>query len=131
MDGFGLLVGHLIGDYIVQNDWMAANKTNCNPGSNGDRWCKENNKGYLDYWDTRDKWIEGHIACTIHCLLYTLSVWVCSFWWLPWWGVVACFFDSLARGPLSISRMVDEKRKWSIKVCNSWTSTISVVDCRC
>jgi hypothetical protein len=28
VNGFGLLIGHLVGDYIFQNDWMAANKVN-------------------------------------------------------------------------------------------------------
>lgn len=61
MTGFFLLLGHLIGDYVVQNDWMAANKT------------------------TRT------LPCLVHCLLYTLAVWACSFWWMPWWGLAVCF----------------------------------------
>lgn len=60
MDGFGLLVGHMLGDYIVQNDYLASNKTSSN------------------------------FACFVHCVLYTLAVWACSFWWMPWWGLVAC-----------------------------------------
>lgn len=32
MNGFLLLVGHMVGDYILQNDWMAANKANPDPG---------------------------------------------------------------------------------------------------
>lgn len=28
MTGLGLLVGHMIGDYIIQNNRMAANKSN-------------------------------------------------------------------------------------------------------
>jgi hypothetical protein len=31
MVGFELLLGHLVGDYIVQNDWMALNKTHTWP----------------------------------------------------------------------------------------------------
>lgn len=61
MDGFMLLLGHLLGDYVLQNDWQAQNKT------------------------TRS------LHCTVHCLLYTAAVWACSFWWMPWWGVAACF----------------------------------------
>ena len=37
---------HLIGDYLLQNDWMAAHKTEFNK--------------------------EGWLACTIHSILYTL-----------------------------------------------------------
>ncbi len=61
MIGFGLLCGHLVGDYIVQNDWMAAGKT------------------------------QRSLPCTVHCLLYTLAVWGCSFWWMPLWGLAVCF----------------------------------------
>ena len=39
-----LLFGHLFGDYLFQNDWMALNK--------------------------KDKWL----PCLIHCLIYTLTV---------------------------------------------------------
>ena len=61
MEGFYLLLGHLIGDYIVQNDWMAANKTS-------------------------RSW-----PCLVHCVCYTLAVWACSFWWMPIWGVALTF----------------------------------------
>ena len=101
MDGFGLLVGHLLGDYILQNDWMAANKTNPCPGPQPGYVRGAEGGGFVfitgdanDYllWSTRRKaWWMGHITCTIHCLLYTLAVWACSFWWMPWWGLVACF----------------------------------------
>ncbi len=63
MTGFGLLLGHLVGDYILQNDWQAANKT------------------------------QRHWPCLIHCLLYTVSVWAFSFLWLPWWGLAICFLS--------------------------------------
>lgn len=74
MDGFGLLVGHAIGDFIFQNDWMAKNKTN----------------PWVSSW-RQEKWLLGHITCTVHCLCYTLAVWACSYWWMPWWGLLACF----------------------------------------
>jgi hypothetical protein len=111
MEGFWLLLGHLVGDYIVQNDWMAANKSNPHPGlkpswSDGapnpsDReqfraWMDERNARMdAEDWDgwpaRRSKWIVGHFACTIHCLIYTLAIWSCSFWWMPWWGLAVCF----------------------------------------
>jgi len=61
MDGLGLLVGHLIGDYILQSDWQAQGKT------------------------------LRSLPCLAHCLLYTLAVWACSFWWMPWWGLAVVF----------------------------------------
>lgn len=48
MIGFDLLVGHLVGDYILQNDWQALNKK------------------------------QRSLPCLVHCLLYTFAVWVCS-----------------------------------------------------
>ena len=76
----GAIVGHLVGDYLLKNDWMALNKK------------------------------KSDFACTIHCLIWTFSVllfagwhgfWICSIlysthfiqdrtqiigWWmrLPW-----------------------------------------------
>ena len=46
------IVGHLIGDYLLQNDWMAMNKKKS--GENG--------------WT----------ACWVHCSLYTLAVMICT-----------------------------------------------------
>lgn len=61
MEGFGLLLGHLIGDYVVQNDYMATNKT-------------------------KSSWV-----CLSHCLMYSAAVWWCACWWMPWWGIwVVC-----------------------------------------
>lgn len=45
-----ILVAHMIGDYFLQNTWMAANKTK--------QWT----------------------PCLVHCLLYTLSVMVICQW---------------------------------------------------
>lgn len=80
MESLGLLCGHLIGDYIVQNDWMAANKT------------------------TRT-W-----PCVVHCTCYTLAVWACSFWWMPWWGLGVCW---LAHFPIDRFRLA---RWWMVNV---------------
>jgi len=45
---FELLLGHLVGDYLIQNDYMALNKA-------------KNTKA-------------GYIACLIHCITYTIAV---------------------------------------------------------
>lgn len=58
MESFGLILGHLVGDYIVQNDWMAANKTS-------------------------RTW-----PCLVHCACYTAAVAACSFWWFPLWAIL-------------------------------------------
>ena len=57
MESLALLTGHLLGDYVFQNDWMASRKTN-------------------------ETW-----PCVVHCIAYTFAVWLCSAWYLPWWGV--------------------------------------------
>jgi len=92
MDGFGLLLGHLVGDYILQNDYLAKNKVNPYPVG------PEPQLGQDDFARRAEKWWYdealcelGHIACSIHCLLYTLAVWACSWTWMPWWGLLACF----------------------------------------
>lgn len=45
-----LLVGHLVGDFLIQNDWMAINKK------------KET------------------LPCLVHVSLYTLSIWAFTQW---------------------------------------------------
>lgn len=96
MDGLWLLAGHLIGDYILQNDWMATNKVNpfrlpkktTDPGINT---VAEQVTDLFETCDEMRRVLTGHLACTVHCFCYTLAVWLCSFWWMPWWGLVACF----------------------------------------
>lgn len=36
-------------------------------------------------------WHVGHVACTIHCILYTLGVWIACREWFPLWGYAAVF----------------------------------------
>lgn len=50
------IVGHLVGDYLVQNDWMALNKK------------------------------QSTLHCSVHCFLWSLAVLLFSGWsvvWLP------------------------------------------------
>jgi hypothetical protein len=59
----GILVGHMVGDYLVQNDWIASRKAS-------------------------STW-----ACLLHCLLYTLAMagalWASGMTWPLWaWGVI-------------------------------------------
>lgn len=112
MEGFALLIGHLAGDYLFQDDWQAGNKTNPHPGpapvetpmtgsvaidtgnmfadiKAHDEWCAR--------WNT---WQVGNIACAVHCSLYTFAVWLCSCWWMPWWGLLACWSPSCWPSPV-------------------------------
>lgn len=95
MDGFCLLLGHLVGDYIVQNDWMAKNKTapyprrmTADPGINTAQEIASENQDWLKGFEA---WWLGHLACTVHCACYTLAVWAFTWYWMPWWGLLACF----------------------------------------
>jgi hypothetical protein len=75
---FKMLLGHLVGDYLLQNNWMALNK------SRND--------------------VVGWTACTVHCLLYTASV--CSItgvWQLEW--VVAVFLSHFIIDKFSLAEL--------------------------
>lgn len=139
MDGFALLLGHLTGDYLLQNDWMAANKTNALAGRRPGRYHTEMGTDvYLEagpvdeaeWWFRRSGEKRGHRACTVHCLLYTLAVWAFSWHWLPWWGLIACF---LAHWPIDRFRLarwwmenVAGQRLFSIGPLAPWS--VIVVD---
>ena len=58
---FEMFLGHCVGDYLLQNDWMALGKS------------KHNGLGWL--------------TCAVHCLLYTVAV--CTIMWAfqPVWIV--------------------------------------------
>lgn len=115
MIGFGLLVGHLVGDYILQTDFLASNKTNPRPlgkrpmtliGMAGGGYFTPGTPETRDAWHRiRKDWWIGHLACTIHCLLYTLAIWAFSYAWMPAWGLALCF---LAHWPVDRFRLA----KW-------------------
>jgi hypothetical protein len=100
---FGMLLGHLLGDYILQNDWISKRKSAKSPKHLAPRPTRPIDppdalmpKAALamaqSLWDDDYKIAkEASLACTLHCLLYTLAVWACTFWWMPWWGLVVCF----------------------------------------
>ena len=56
-----ILIGHLIGDYLLQNKWMAMNKSGCTT------------------------------KCAVHCLLYTISICIATWCASPLWiAIVFC-----------------------------------------
>lgn len=101
--GFSAIMAHLVGDYILQNDWMAKNKAN--PLPEGQKPCSVviDGGGVSGYTtpgtiEDRDKWNEvmrkwwvGNLACTAHCLAYTLSVFLFCFQWITVGGLIVCF----------------------------------------
>jgi hypothetical protein len=62
---FEMLLGHLAGDYLLQTEWIAMNKS-------------------------KNTWV-GWSAALIHCLLYTFAV--CLFMWnfQPIWMILVFF----------------------------------------
>lgn len=49
------IIGHLVGDYLLQNDWMALNKKKADP--------------------------YGNFACVVHCGIWSMCVLVFSGWY--------------------------------------------------
>jgi hypothetical protein len=107
VNGLGLLVGHLIGDYVSQNDWQARWKSARRGAMNAYEWDRligpppdpitnvkrhEGEPGFCKSLRVRvwRHW-RPSVACTTHCLLYTFAVWCCSADWMTWWGVLICF----------------------------------------
>lgn len=62
------LVGHLVGDYLLQNDWQANGKKKSTP------------------------------ICALHCLLWTIAVlgFAWSSWWI-WWVPIVLFVTHFAQ----------------------------------
>jgi hypothetical protein len=54
----GIFLGHLLGDYIFQNNWMALTKN------------------------------RNTFRCLVHCLVYTASVCMLTTWSHPWWPTI-------------------------------------------
>lgn len=123
MTGIDILLGHLVGDYIVQNDWMALNKTHPWPkqqswvyaartrsrDEHGQPWSLGVLNDVEIYEEAMRKFKLGCLACTIHCLCYTLAVAAFTFWWMPWWGYLACF---LIHWPIDRFRLA---REWMVR----------------
>ena len=63
---FEMLLGHLVGDYLLQTEWMAQNKMN-------------------------NDW-KGWFAAFIHCFIYSIAVCLIMWNWDPIW-FVAVFFS--------------------------------------
>lgn len=63
-----MFLGHILGDYFFQNNWMAKNKSK---------------EGLI-----------GWIAVTVHTVLYTFAI--CLFMWTfnPWW-IIAVFLSHI------------------------------------
>lgn len=100
---FYMICGHLVGDYIFQNDWMAKNKATHGPSAPRPGELVIYSSGYgghqqpgtleeAEEWDNQYyKGIEGFLACFTHCLLYTLAIYLFCFTWISPLGLGICF----------------------------------------
>lgn len=97
MESFAMLLGHLVGDFIAQDDWQASNKANPWPGPRPGRVRLPDGSpvvpidlaDQLAAWDFRTRrWWVGNLACTIHCVLYAVCCYVFCITWMPWWAAV-------------------------------------------
>jgi hypothetical protein len=80
MISLALLCGHLVGDFILQNDYLALNKT------------------------------RAHFPCLVHCLLYTLAVFLFAF---PFLHPLACLPIFVLHYPLDRYALA---RRWMLHV---------------
>ena len=75
---FEMLLGHLVGDYLLQNNWMALSKS------------KHSGLGFF--------------TCVVHCVLYTIAV--CTIMWvwdINW--VIAVFLSHFVIDKYGIPEM--------------------------
>lgn len=93
MIGFACLMAHLIGDYIFQDDYQAKNKTNPWPGRRPDHRTASGQDS-IDWLQRRRAWWLGHLACTVHCALYTLSCFMCCHLFFHGFGYYAVIFGT-------------------------------------
>lgn len=100
MIGFELLLGHLVGDYIVQNDWMASNKTAPFAGPRPGRFVSDEGGGHYEeagplmeaeWWLAKSTERRGNLACFVHCICYTLAIAALCWSWFPLWGYAVVF----------------------------------------
>lgn len=102
MHGLALLLGHLVGDYLFQRDWEAKLKTVQHPDTPrpADHECSGDwiPVGITPEMQAQRDWdnqaLEARMApgaCSLHCLQYTLAVFLFCFWFLPWWAYPVVF----------------------------------------
>lgn len=114
MLGLALLLGHLLGDYIFQNDFMAWGKTSRRP------------TGDMNVWYT------SHLICALHCVAYTLGVYatVLSVQSFPWWFYAAVCVIHWPVDRYSLAKWwmtrVSGQKAFATGACSPWS--IVVVD---
>lgn len=65
------IIGHLVGDYLLQNDWMALNK--------------------------KRKDDVGLLSCAVHCVIWASAVSFAAGWWHSFWVWPVLYLTHLAQ----------------------------------
>lgn len=81
---FQMLLGHLVGDYLLQNQWIALNKSKYN--------------------------LVGWISALIHCILYTISVCVVM-QIFDWYWMLIVFLTHFPVDKFSLGELYMDKVK--------------------
>lgn len=93
------LVGHLVGDYLLQNDWMALKK--------------------------KLPTTEGRNACSVHCLIWTLCVVFFASW--PTWTVPLLFLAHYIQDRTNIVAWWMDfygQKQFRTGVCAPWSAIV-------
>lgn len=139
MEGFAMLLGHMVGDFLLQEDFLAKNKVNPWPGPrpggvkmpDGSPVVSTDLAHRLEMWDAGLKlWWVGNLACTVHCVVYALACWLFCCAWMPWWGAlivaVAHWPIDRFRLPKLVMERVTNQRAFANGVFAPWS--VIVVD---
>lgn len=142
MIGFALLLAHLVGDYLTQNDWMALNKANKWPGrrprtaflTDGSPVKDEDGSlaTKLLLWEQANAaWHRGHLTCTVHCLAYALATFLVLLPLVvfPWWFYLATFAVHWPIDRFGLARRSMDwtgQKKFAAGICSPWS--VIVVD---
>jgi hypothetical protein len=108
------LVGHLVGDYLLQNDWMALNK-------------KKPVEVEVDVGSFCGPFVDmtGPKACAVHCLIWTLCV-VLFAWW-PWWTAIPLFITHYIQDRTQIVGWWMDfygQKQFRTGVCAPWSAIV-------
>lgn len=135
------LIGHLVGDYILQNDWQALNKKNSRPGPKpcwtvdanphdlpGFRAALEaRNKAMDEYPAKRRAFWMGRLACLVHCLIWATCVCLFAGWgWAAFAFLFATHFVQDRTGVIRWWMKTVGQEKFATGPCSPWS--IIVVD---
>ncbi len=89
------LVGHLVGDYLLQNDWMALNKK------------------------------KSTAVCAAHCAIWATMVWLFAWWpWWTWPVLFATHFAQDRTGVVAWYMRTAGQKQFATGACAPWSTIV-------